>query len=361
MATTPPSSSISEAELNTSRSSEIIAGSVVLIVVPTTFVILRLLSRWMARASLWWDDYTAILACVFSWGDNIIELIGTREGYGKHIETLPINVWTIFFKYLFAFQLLYEPAIILVKLSIIATQYRMFRIIHYRRILIGCTVFVVCLFISQFLAVLFSCIPVSNYWETFTLGPRCIDVVGAIRINGGINAATDFILLAMPIPILWKLRTGTQQKWILTFIFTTGLVVCAVSIVRLCQLEKFNQADITWSFVRPALWTAAEPSIGVVSACLPSLRPLFTKLLWGRSYRPEMLSGSRNGSSRRFERLDDSFNGNKWTNNVVIKRDDDEEYEFGERERRSVVPENGIRVRTTVTVIEGVDWQDDLF
>lgn len=74
-----------------------------------------------------------------------------------------------------------------------------------------------------------------------------------------------------------------------------------------------------------------------------------------------MLSGSRNGSSRRFERLDDSFNGNKWTNNVVIKRDDDEEYEFGERERRSVVPENGIRVRTTVTVIEGVDWQDDLF
>ncbi len=74
-----------------------------------------------------------------------------------------------------------------------------------------------------------------------------------------------------------------------------------------------------------------------------------------------MLSGSHNSSSRRSGRLDDSFNGNKWTNNVVIKRDDDEEYEFGERGRRSVVPETGIRVRTTVTVTEGVDWQDDLF
>ena len=74
-----------------------------------------------------------------------------------------------------------------------------------------------------------------------------------------------------------------------------------------------------------------------------------------------MLSDSHNSSSRRFERLDDSFNGNKWTNNVVIKRDDDEEYEIGERGRRSVVPETGIRVRTTVTVTEGVDWQDDLF
>lgn len=74
-----------------------------------------------------------------------------------------------------------------------------------------------------------------------------------------------------------------------------------------------------------------------------------------------MLSGSQNSSSRRFERLDDSFNGNKWTNNVVIKRDDDEDYELGDRVRRSFVPENGIRVRTTVTVTEGVDWQDDLF
>lgn len=314
----------------------------------------------MARASLWWDDYTAILACIFSWGDNLTQLVGIRQGFGKHIATLPISRWTVFFKYLYAFQILYVPAIILVKLSIIATQYRMFRVIQYRRILTACSVFVACLFISQLLVVIFSCIPVSNYWDTFTLGPRCIDVVGAIRITGGINAATDFILLAMPIPILWKLRTGTQQKCILTFIFTIGLVVCAVSIVRLCQLENFNQADITWSFVHPALWTAAEPSIGVVSACLPSLRPLFTKLLWGRSYRPEMLFGSHNSSSRRFERLDDSFNGKKWTNNVVIKRGDDEEYEFGER-GRSVVPETGIRVRTTVTVTEGVDWQDDLF
>lgn len=85
----------------------------------------------------------------------------------------------------------------LVKFSIIATQYRMFRVIQYRRILMGCSVFVACLFVSQVLVVIFSCIPVSNYWETFTLGARCIDVVGAIRINGGINAATDFILLAM--------------------------------------------------------------------------------------------------------------------------------------------------------------------
>lgn len=76
-----------------------------------------------------------------------------------------------------------------------------------------------------------------------------------------------------------------------------------------------------------------------------------------------MLSSSYGGSSRRFEHLDDSFNGDKWTNNVVIQRDDNgsEEYELGEGGHRRLVPQNGIRVRTTVTVTEGVDWQDDLF
>ncbi len=73
----------------------------------------------------------------------------------------------------------------------------MFPVIQYRRILIACSVFVACLFFSELLSVIFSCIPVSDYWDTFTLGPKCIDVVGAIRITGGINAATDFILLAM--------------------------------------------------------------------------------------------------------------------------------------------------------------------
>ena len=40
-----------------------------------------------------------------------------------------------------------------------------------------------------------------------------------------------------------------------------------------------------------------------------------------------------------------------------------EEFALGDGDRRShyEVPSKGIRVRTTVTVTERVDWQDDLF
>lgn len=32
--------------------------------------------------------------------------------------------------------------------------------------------------------------------------------------------------------------------------------------------------DITWNFGRGFIWSSIEPSLGIVSACLPTLRPL---------------------------------------------------------------------------------------
>lgn len=32
--------------------------------------------------------------------------------------------------------------------------------------------------------------------------------------------------------------------------------------------------DITWNFGRGFIWSSIEPSLGIISACLPTLRPL---------------------------------------------------------------------------------------
>ena len=160
-----------------------------------------------------------------------------------------------------------------VKFSIILFQYRIFPVARYRRILILWGVFTACLTTSSMLVCIFQCIPISGFWKTFagTLpGARCVNVTKFIIIAGSINATTDFILLAMvrpcffpygrtalltdllqPIPLLWRLRTGTLQKLILTGIFGVGLVVCSVSIVRLVLLGKFDEADITCKWSTP--------------------------------------------------------------------------------------------------------------
>lgn len=154
----------------------------------------------------------------------------------------------------------------------------------------------------------------------------------------------------------------------------------------------FNSAALTKPpppgyYVPIAIWTAAEPSIAVVSACLPSLRPLFVLVVWGGTHRPKPSTAypsapSRyganslrktpygDGSFNRLQESDRSGNhGSAWTNhNVNVyggRRPGDtesDEVELG-NEAQFETPMNRIRAKTTVvlTISERVDFQDDLF
>lgn len=125
----------------------------------------------------------------------------------------------------------------------------------------------------------------------------------------------------------------------------------------------------------------------MVSACLPSLRPLFVRVVWGDARRPKpeqddyfnspksLTSIWRSGSNthdRSFNRLHDSGKGvpGSWTNNVAVyggkgaQGAEEEILELnGPQEEEIETPMNRIRAKTTVvlTVSERVDWQDDLF
>lgn len=108
----------------------------------------------------------------------------------------------------------------------------------------------------------------------------------------------------------------------------------------------------------------------MVSACLPSLRPLFARALWGRAQRPTASPKNLTASWRR-ENTKDSNDGSfnrlpeTW-NNVAVHGGHtvgSEEYEIGDT--RPSPPLGGIMVKTTVTVIqeihERLTYHDDLF
>lgn len=69
--------------------------------------------------------------------------------------------------------------------------------------LLWCNHFVVCLTITCVLVSIFQCVPVDDFWDTLAgalgrkLGGRCINVELYFLIAGSINAATDFVLLAL--------------------------------------------------------------------------------------------------------------------------------------------------------------------
>ncbi|KAL8788048.1 MAG: hypothetical protein Q9195_007462 [Heterodermia aff. obscurata] len=58
-------------------------------------------------------------------------------------------------------------------------------------------------------------------------------------------------------------------------------IVCVISVIRLVVLSRLTAFDVTWNYVNAAIWSAAEPSMGVIASCIPSLRPLLSLLLRG--------------------------------------------------------------------------------
>lgn len=71
------------------------------------------------------------------------------------------------------------------------------------------------------------CRPIKAAWNAqYTLeypdGYRCLDRVLISVVYGWFNIFSDFILLLLPLPMLWNLHLTWQKKLGLLGVFTTG-------------------------------------------------------------------------------------------------------------------------------------------
>ena len=57
--------------------------------------------------------------------------------------------------------------------------------------------------------------------------------------------------------------------------------MCVASTVRVPYIAYISLVDQTWSDVDGLIWSGAELSLAIVSACLPTLRPLFLHIFQG--------------------------------------------------------------------------------
>lgn len=125
------------------------------------------------------------------------------------------------------------------------------------------------------------------------------------------NVLTDLMLIILPLPYVWKLNAPLAQRIALAGMFVSavpsllpwtrlgkliahrflylqllGCFVNVVSIVRLCILMSLNlsSSDVTFNFSEVVIWSVVEVNCGLICACLPSLRPAFTRLGLGRVF-----------------------------------------------------------------------------
>ena len=133
-------------DLYADKGPRVISSGIALIILPTLFVIVRFVSRTIARAGFWWDDLLVVVSLLLSYGPNTAMMIcmylfpysnlgyllqgssGLRtltlhtaaryNGFGKHLWALPDpkHNTSQFLKILYIYIIFYYASVVTIKL-----------------------------------------------------------------------------------------------------------------------------------------------------------------------------------------------------------------------------------------------------
>jgi hypothetical protein len=125
--------------------------------------------------------------------------------------------------------------------------------------------------------------PLNYYWDQWypdAKGRVLVDEAKFYLGVGIINLVGDICILSVPITSVLKLHMSRPQKYAVCFMFLLGSFVCFASLYRIITISRLvSSRDISWAKSDVFIWSSVEPSIGIISGCLPTLRPLMMHTL----------------------------------------------------------------------------------
>lgn len=109
----------------------------------------------------------------------------------------------------------------MIKISTLVLFSRIFPGRKFNRMLWAVGLFVSIYSTVMVTTMIFQCRPIKRVWDP-TVKAKCIDISKIFIVMGSMNVLTDFILLCLPLPLLWKLQLGRETKLQLIGIFSIG-------------------------------------------------------------------------------------------------------------------------------------------
>ncbi|KAG4029788.1 hypothetical protein MFRU_014g00870 [Monilinia fructicola] len=260
-----------------------IAAAAVFIPVCSATVGLRVYARHLKKVGLGADDYLIMAALVFviGMGIAIMTEVGLKQlGYPAPAPSTQIgkpNSNVAFWPG----ELLQIPALGFVKLSLILFYRRVFTRNAAPRfnVVTWFMIFVIILWtLSFFLSILFICgTDFSAYWtSTIVEKEHCVDTSKLHNAFAISDVVTDFIIISLPVPMIFGLHLTVARKIGILAIFSLGALTIAASIVRMTvfiQATAVNydpHADFEFICTSGLYWSMIESGLGVIAACLPA-------------------------------------------------------------------------------------------
>ncbi|KAL8314416.1 hypothetical protein RB593_008174 [Gaeumannomyces tritici] len=262
------------------RGNELLVAATAVLGVALFCLALRLYVRIAIVRKSRLDDRHMVVAAFFGAGVTVCTILMTKLYlWERHVWDLTPDQITNGRKVSMAGQSLFSLATCFAKLSIllsyirIAPEHSLFR-----RFTWG----------SMALAVAIAVAPISTYWDLGEQAPVCLRESLLMFSLAVANVTTDLLLAVLPMPTLAKLNLPLGQRIATIALFSLGLVVIAVGVVRcywIYDVVVLDMADFTWEGANHSynvwIWTALECNLAINCGSIPVLRPLFFVIISG--------------------------------------------------------------------------------
>ncbi|CAD6591366.1 MAG: hypothetical protein ASARMPRED_005361 [Alectoria sarmentosa] len=235
----------------------ILALTIAFLVVVLIILFLRIVTRVWIVHQFWWDDAAIILAVLGTTIGAGLDFVEVNYGFGKHQQFLTPHNLQEFRKYTYGEWIQTFATLMWTKVSICLFLMRL----HNSKTLLlplQCAVAFL-LFSNTILTVIWimQCQPIHAAWDNSGTCMSREAKEGIILAQAVISVVSDFTFAAFPILFLWRVQIDLKTK--------IGLWVLML------PLDGTYDGIINW------LWRLFEVQIGIIAACIPTLRPLY---LW---------------------------------------------------------------------------------
>ncbi|QSZ35292.1 hypothetical protein DSL72_008161 [Monilinia vaccinii-corymbosi] len=260
------------------RALTIVIVNFVFLVISTITLGLRCFVR-MTREAFGLDDWMILLGWAMFAVNVCMSSMAAVNGLGVHNLAITAAEMAPAVKYFTIFQLFTLTGTLPVKASICLSLLRITPNPTYKKILFAIMIGSIVTVLIGDLVVVVTCRPMSFTWDKTIPDGQCSSINAILALSycfSAMNIITDWSTAVLPAIIVWNLQLAPRIKVAISVLLGMGFFASIATIVRLKYFPDYaNPVDYLYNVAPIVWWSTIEIGLGIIAACLSTLRPLF--------------------------------------------------------------------------------------
>jgi hypothetical protein len=206
-----------------SHQANIIVCAILSWMIATGFVAVRFYTRWRIVYVLGVEDWMLLVALILSGLNMAATIRQAFYGLGKHDGDIPPGNMAPLLQANWMSLLWYGLSLNATEISILLLYIRILSYQHIKHAAYTMLVLVVVFTVWLVVSLLTACIPLQAYWDQSVQASFCWPQ-SVWWTSMGVHMVTDFVIILLPLPVIFRLRIRWQEKLLLYCLFTFGFL-----------------------------------------------------------------------------------------------------------------------------------------